>query len=248
MGIMSKFLGKKKTDPVDYSVIGVDMHSHFIPGVDDGSPNLEVSLQLIGEMAAMGYKKLITTPHIMVDYYPNVKADLKARAEALRHELKAAGVDIALEISAEYYADNHFMELIERDELMPFGDNYILFEVSFSQAPDNLNNTIFELQHRGYKPILAHPERYPYWVGNMKRMQDFLDRDVLLQLNINSLTGTYSPQVAKFSEKLLDSGMIAFLGSDCHHEGHQMLMKRAAENKFLKAYLESGVCLNGNLK
>jgi len=247
MGIVSRFLGKKKADPIDFSVIGVDMHSHFIPGVDDGSPSTEVSLGLIKEMAAMGYRKLITTPHIMVDYYPNVKADIIARGEKLCEDIRLAGIDIRLDISAEYYADQHFMQLIERDELMPFGDNYILFEVSFSQVPDNLNNTIFELQHRGYKPILAHPERYPYWVGNMKKMQDFLDRDVLLQLNINSLTGTYSPQVAKFSERLLDEGMITFLGSDCHHPGHQELMAKAASNPALHRYMQSGQCLNGGL-
>jgi protein-tyrosine phosphatase len=247
MGFLSKLLGKKNGPAIDFGLIGADMHSHLIPGVDDGSPDLETSLQLIGRLADLGYKKLITTPHIMVDSYPNRAVDLAERALNLKEEIRKAGIDVELEISAEYYADSHFMELISRGEILTFGQNHVLFELSFIQAPDNLGKTIFELQHRGYRPILAHCERYSYWVGNMKKMEEFVDRDLELQLNINSLTGTYSPAIAKFSEKLLDSGLISYLGTDCHHAGHLNLLTQAASNPHLRKYLESGKCKNPGL-
>ncbi|MFN5494786.1 MAG: CpsB/CapC family capsule biosynthesis tyrosine phosphatase, partial [Bacteroidota bacterium] len=117
----------------------------------------------------------------------------------------------------------------------------------YLNAPDNLNDAIFLMQANGYKPVLAHPERYPFWYHSFKKYQDLKDKGVLFQLNINSLTGYYSPVTQKVAEKLIDAEMIDFLGTDCHHAGHLELMKQALKNSRLSRLMASGKIRNREL-
>src|ERR1051325_5733857 len=97
------FFKKRNKDSghLDYSVLGVDMHSHLLPGIDDGSPNIESSIRLIRGMKELGYKKLITTPHIMWDMYQNTNEIILGKLEEVRKKLKEENIDIELEAAAE---------------------------------------------------------------------------------------------------------------------------------------------------
>lgn len=248
MGLFSKWFEKnKQVDPIDFGKIRVDMHSHLIPGIDDGAPDVAVAIDLVRGLETLGYKKLITTPHVMSDFYRNTSDDIKRGEELMRKELAGAGVNVGLQAAAEYYCDDHFESLIARKDLLTFGDNYVLFELPFAQPSSNMKNAIFEMQMAGYKPILAHPERYGYWHTDFEQYQSLVDKDVLLQLNINSLNGVYSPTVKKTAMRLLDEGLISFVGTDCHHHGHLESLTESSRNPSLHTALEKGQILNASL-
>lgn len=234
-------------DPADLSVLKTDVHSHFIPGIDDGSPNMEESLKLISAMSDLGYSKVITTPHVMSDYYRNTTSVILEGRDQLQKAINEAGIPIELEAAAEYYCDEAFEELVDKDDILSFGDRYVLFEQGFMNEAPNLKSVLFKLQLAGYKPVMAHPERYPYWLEDPQKIIDYYDKGVLLQINVNSLTGIYSPEVKKVAELLIDEGVVSFLGSDCHHEGHINVMTEARRSPHLHKLLESGKLLNSKL-
>lgn len=229
MGIFNKIFGKKDKvlPPADLSFLKTDLHSHFIPGIDDGAKTIEDSLELIGAMEKMGYTKVITTPHIMSDYYRNTPEIILGGLDLVRNALAKSGSKMQIEAAAEYYIDFDFQEKIKEKKLLTFGNNYVLFEMPFIGEPQILNTVIFDMQMAGYKPVLAHVERYQFWHKDYEKIQSMKDKGVLLQLNINSLSGYYSPQVRKLAEKMIDENMFDVLGSDCHHPGHIELMQKA---------------------
>ncbi|MEZ4722015.1 MAG: CpsB/CapC family capsule biosynthesis tyrosine phosphatase [Flavobacteriales bacterium] len=233
--------------PADLGVLKVDVHSHFIPGIDDGADSMETSLELIGKMAEFGYKKVVTTPHVMSDYYRNTPDIIRSGCDKVREALSKAGIDIEIDCAAEYYLDAELMDKVKKRELLTFGDNYVLFELPFLNEPPNLANVVFEMQLAGYKPVLAHPERYAFWHMDFDKYETMIDKGVLLQLNINSLTGHYSPIVKKIAQQLIEKGMIELLGSDCHHAGHIELMNHARQLEPLHAVLKSGKLKNNQL-
>lgn len=248
MGFLSRlFKSEKSGEPIDLGLIGVDMHSHFIPGIDDGAKTLQESVEMITAMAELGYRKVITTPHIMGDFYRNTPANIGAGLELVRTAVKQAGVNIDIDAAAEYYFDFEFEKKLETEKLLTMGDNYVLFEVSYMNSPDNLDGLIFRMQTGGYKPILAHPERYPYWFRDMSNFEKLKDKGVYFQLNINSLTGHYSMETAKIAEKMIDKGWYEFAGSDCHHTGHQELLRKVRTAPALRKLIESGKLLNSTL-
>ncbi len=251
MGLFDRFKSKPRTEPVieplDLGLVGVDMHSHLLFGIDDGATTIEDSLLLIEELMKLGYKKFITTPHIFRDLYLNSPETIFPPLEKVKRAIKEKGWDIEIHSAAEYYLDEHFEELIEKKDLLTFGNNYVLFEYSFDEEPASSKRAIFNLQLNGYKPILAHPERYAFMHDKFSRYEELADRDVYLQLNINSLHGHYGPEVKKISEKLIDAGIISFLGTDCHHLGHLELTKQVRTNEHLRKLVESGKLKNHEL-
>ena len=248
MNFFSALFEKKSQLPLaDLSALQADMHSHLIPGIDDGAQTLEDSLELIKELHQLGYKKLITTPHIMSDRYKNTPEIILDGLKKVREAVKNEGIPIELHAAAEYYLDFDFEAKIERGELLTFGDNYVLFEVSFINPPQNLDQIVFKLQTSGYKPVLAHVERYPYWYNDEQVYQKFKDAGVLLQLNIASLTGYYSPQTKKVAERLIYNNMIDLLGTDCHNMHYIKLLKSCLTKKHLHKALASGRLLNNRL-
>ena len=183
----------------------------------------------------------------MSDFYRNTPETILNGLENVRTALKNEGVSVQLEAAAEYYLDADFEKKIEEQKLLTFGKNYLLFEVSYMNAPDNLDRVIFKLMTSGYKPVLAHPERYPFWYNHFEKYEELKDKGILLQLNINSLTGYYSHQTKKIAEQLIDKNMVSLLGSDCHHMGHVELIKNVVYEKYLEKLLGSGKLLNHTL-
>ena len=233
--------------PAAISTLSCDIHSHFIPGIDDGAKTIEDSVIMLTEMYNLGYRKAITTPHIMGDFYKNTPEIILSGLEKVRAALKEANIPIEVEAAAEYYLDFDFERKLDEGKLLTFGDNYVLFEISYLNPPDNLDHIIFKMQSQGYKPVLAHPERYNFYHSNFEKYETFIEKGVLLQLNINSLTGHYSPSTKKIAEQMINKNMISFLGSDCHHFGHIELIKQVVYEKHLHQLLESGKLLNKDL-
>ena len=152
-----------------------------------------------------------------------------------------------MEAAAEYYLDEYLDEKIRSKSLLTFGQNHVLFELPFIAEPPNLSATIFDLQTNGYKPILAHPERYGFWYNSFEKYYEMKEKGVSLQLNILSLIGHYSPETRKIAERMIDENLISFLGSDCHNAHHLGLIKEARTKKYLHKLLDSGLLKNEEL-
>lgn len=247
MSFIKKLFGKKEQlPPADLGVLGCDMHSHFIPGIDDGAKDMDDALQLLQHMQELGYKKIITTPHIMSDGFRNTPEIILGGLDKLRTAAREAGITMQLEAAAEYYFD-FGLEAKLKNGPLTFGAKYLLFEVSYLYPPDGIENFIFNAQIEGYKLILAHPERYPFWAEEFSYYKKLKDKNVFFQLNINSLTGHYSEGTKRTAEKMIDAGMFEFLGTDCHHMGHINLLQQARKEKYLHKLLNSGKLKNNEL-
>lgn len=231
-------LFKKPAPDIDFSAIEVDIHSHLIPGIDDGAADLEIALELVRKMSDMGYKKLITTPHVYIEYYPNSPESILPGLEALKTAVEVEKIPIEIHAAAEYFMDEHFEELLEQKALLTLKDNYVLVEMSFFGPPPELENYLFQMQIKGYKPILAHPERYLYYKGNMEKYQRIKDLGCLLQLNILSLTGYYDRAVQQNARELIKEGLIDLLGTDLHHDTHADKLALALKDRKIAKLLE----------
>ena len=226
---MFNWLRKKENYPEINSIV-VDLHSHLLPFLDDGVKTFEEAEGIILQFQKLGYKKIITTPHIMNDAFKNTPEGILKKLNELKYHLVDKGIQMEIEAAAEYYLDEYFVKAIESNQhVLTFGKKYLLFETNFITEPLNLKEFIFLATTKGYKLVLAHPERYLYLQDNVKAQQDLLDRGVLFQINISSITGYYSKQVQRAANKLIDRGWVHFMGSDCHHAQHVKLVEEAKQ-------------------
>jgi tyrosine-protein phosphatase YwqE len=247
MGLGNLFGAKKLSKPVDYGLLEVDMHSHLIPGIDDGARTMDDAIALLGQMKALGFKKVITTPHIQNEFYTNTPDIIHNGLGEVRKALKSANLDIQLEAAAEYLIDDGFEEKMEKGDLLTFGDRYVLLELSYYNPHPNFKGIVFNLQVDGYKVILAHPERYSYWFKDWQRYTDLKDRGVFFQLNTVSLAGHYPDPVRKMALKLIEEGLIEFTGSDLHNPHYMDSLEKARNEKALNRLVRSGKLLNPTL-
>ncbi|MFK5938715.1 MAG: capsular biosynthesis protein [Sulfurimonas sp.] len=211
-----------------------DLHSHLIPNIDDGVKSLEESVHIIVQLKDLGFKKIIVTPHIMSHRFPNNKKSIYQGYLSLKNELIERKIDFDIKVAAEYYYDEHFLELIENKELLTFGDNYVLFECSYQLKPFALEQTVAKLRKAGYKAILAHPERYSYY----NKKSDYLrlkKMGLLLQINAISMEGFYGKIIQKKVEKIVNLGIVDFIGSDIHS---QMYVDSFSTHLKSKTYLK----------
>lgn len=236
MGLFTRlFAGKEESlPPFDLALFGADMHSHLIPGIDDGARSMDETIAMLAKFESLGYKKVITTPHIMSDYYRNTPEIILSGLEQVRSTAKQLNLQIEIEAAAEYYYDEVLMDRLKRKEsLLTFGDNYLLFEFSFHSEPNFVDQLIFEMLTQGYRPVLAHVERYAHLFGNAKQAIEWRERGVLLQLNLNSLTGHYGPEVQKQAKYFVDEGVIDFAATDCHRMDHLLLLENNLSNPYI---------------
>lgn len=239
---------KAKEPDFDFSMIRTDMHSHIIPGIDDGAKSLTDSLNLAKRFEALGYKKLIATPHIMADYFRNTPETINKALAILREGLAQNNIDLEVEAAAEYYLDETFESKIEKKEVLSFGkEKYLLFELSYINAPHNLFEVIDKMQNAGYQPVLAHPERYPYYYGSTDAYEQIRAAGCLMQLNTISLAGYYGKSSKQAAEELIDNSLVNFLGSDMHHLRHADALKDALYNDRLRKVLSQPQLLNATL-
>jgi protein-tyrosine phosphatase len=238
--LFGKF-SKGNSTPVDFSTVRTDMHSHLIPGIDDGAKTIEDSIALIKRLHGLGYRKAITTPHIMSDFYKNTPEIIHAGLAKVRQAVANENIEMEIDAAAEYYLDDGFLDKLEHEKLLTFGNNYLLFEISYINCPDNLKEIIFRMQVMGYKPIMAHPERYPFWFAKFDEYQSFRDQGVLLQINANSLSGYYGFEAKKTAEKLIEKEWVDLIGTDMHNLTHADALKKTTKEKYFKKLLEQNL-------
>ncbi len=242
--LMSEY--PSKIAPQDHH-LHVDLHSHLIPGIDDGSKTMEESIELIKRLKSFGYNKIITTPHIMMHRYPNSSTNIKDGLAAVRERLNQEQIDIEIEVAAEYFLDEHLMGLVAQYDILTFGKNYLLFEMSYINHPVNLEDMVMAMIKAGYTPVLAHPERYVYMSKNFSKYAALKALGVHFQLNLNSLAGYYSDEIQKIAFQLVDAGMINFVGSDTHRMRHLDTLKLVLKSKVYRDLFQKNNILNNTL-
>ena len=215
----------------NWAFLGADMHSHFIPGIDDGAKTIDDSLVLLRAMKDMGYNTIITTPHVMSDYYPNTTQMIQSGLLTIQNALKENNIDLSVRAAAEYYIDEHFIKLLETEPLLTIYEKEVLVEFSMLYEPPMLLDVIFKMQSAGYRPIIAHPERYLFFHKDFTRYRLLKDRGCMLQLNMLSIAGYYGRNIKMIAEDLLKKGMYDYCGSDMHHEKHAAVLKSMAAGK-----------------
>lgn len=246
--MFSKLLNTfKKTDTKVPDFYTTDLHSHLIPGIDDGSKSMEQSIEMVKSLKNLGFKKLITTPHIMSHRFPNDRDIILNGLEDLQKELQTQNIDMPIQAASEYYYDEHFIELIRKKKLLTFGDNHVLFEFSYTTPVFGVEQTIYELLKGGYKPILAHPERYVYFASSPEKYHKLKEAGLLFQLNVNSTNDFYGKKTRLASKYLVDNGLIDFVGSDTHRPNYVEALEKSLNSKIFKNIEEKNLIKNSYL-
>jgi protein-tyrosine phosphatase len=247
---MFSIFKKRKSTTVDLSGLGTDMHSHLLPGIDDGATDEVMSLQLITALQDFGYKQFVTTPHIYWDMYKNDATTITSAHARLQQALLENENRVNIKPAAEYFLDDHFDELLEKNTpLLTIYDNWVLVEFSFVNVPLNFKDKLFNMQMKGYQPILAHPERYLYFMQDKKWYDELKNAGCYFQLNILSLTGYYGKASLQLAHYLIDKQYINLLGTDCHHFRHIEALRAAGSSVMdpLQSMLDAGQLLNPRL-
>lgn len=221
-----------------------DMHSHLLPGIDDGSPDIATSLELIKGFEALGYRKIITTPHVLWEIYPNTTDSILKKLDEVRNEISNAGINIEFNAAAEYFIDDHFTEQLKiKTPLLTISGNMVLVEFSMVNMPMDLQEVLFEMQMQNYQPVLAHPERYTYLYRRKEFFDQLKDAGCYFQLNLLSLSGHYGEDVQKLADYLLKQNYYDLAGTDLHNSRHLSLLQKVPLSQ-IKRLQDSGTIKN----
>jgi protein-tyrosine phosphatase len=243
---------EKRPDKQTIASLRVDVHSHLLPALDEGSKDMEESLSMISELRNLGFQKLILTPHIMAGFYPNSPHKIQQHLLVLREHLEEQQIDVEIEAAAEYYLDAFFLkELLSKNELLTFnaadGKRYLLFETQHLHEPKQLFEVIKRIVRRGYIPVLAHPERYNYLQRDRLLVHQLYETGILFQVNINSFSGYYGNESRELAEYLSVAQMISFLGTDCHKQEHIEMLQKTMDSPMYRTVLRAGEILNNKI-
>jgi tyrosine-protein phosphatase YwqE len=245
---MFKFFNRSSSASFDFGLIGTDMHSHILPGIDDGSRDMDSTVDLIRGLTALGYKKLIATPHVMWDMYKNSSAAILNKLSEVRARLKTENISVEIDAAAEYFLDDHVVNLIKSNTpLLTLGNNMVLVEFSLAHASLELKDILFELQMQSYVPVIAHPERYIYLDRSRDLYDELKDMGCLFQLNVLSLTGGYGKTVQELAHFLIKKGYYDLVGTDLHHARHLEMLGSPALATQIKKLVDTGKLLNAKL-
>lgn len=234
----------KRSTHSDFSAIGTDMHSHLIPSVDDGAKNIDDSLLLIKGLQDLGFTRLITTPHTLQDIHPNTIDTLRNGYSLIANQLPSG---IAVQLSSEYYLDEQFQSQLEANALLPLPGNRLLVEFSQISRPHDIEEVFFDLGIKGYQVVLAHPERYLFFHKQFNYYSRIKEMGVELQVNALSLTDHYGKSIRSIAEKLIEKGMIDFIGTDTHHVNHIAALRKVPSTKHYELLIDSGLLKNQQL-
>lgn len=214
----------------------IDIHSHILPGIDDGSKSVEMSIELLTKMKEYGVVNFVFTPHILEGVWENTPSIINKSFEKLQNAVSKYTdlSDLSMRYAAEYMLDNNFQKILKNKDILTIKDSFVLIEMSYLNPPINLFEMLFDIQMAGYKPILAHPERYNFLHNNFDEYHKLKDAGCKFQVNLLSLTNYYGQHVNKAAVKLIKNNLIDFVGSDAHHHNHLNALQKIGDKKILK--------------
>lgn len=242
---MFSIFKKKPKETTDLGWLHTDLHSHLVPGIDDGAPDMATTLELIRGLKELGFANLITTPHILWELYPNTPEIITQGSTEVQQQLEEEAIQIPFKAAAEYYIDEHFdNDLKAKKPLLTIKDNLVLVEFSMLTAPFDLQELIFELQVQGYQPLIAHPERYTYLRQNKAFYDDLKNWGCLFQLNLLSLIGHYGGVVQDLAAYLVQKEAYDYAGTDLHSARHLAGLQKLSASPLYNQLRQSGLLKN----
>lgn len=239
---MFNFFSKKR-DPQQL-FFNTDIHCHIVPGIDDGSPDVDTSVSLLEEMSRWGLKRIIASPHITYGSFENTPQIISDAFALLKEAADSRGISISIGYSAENRIDDLFIKNLEAGSLLTLPGNFLLVENSYMQEPWNLDQLLFDIQVKGYRPVLVHPERYSYYYTKKGRYENIHNAGIAFQINVLSLAGYYGKSEKKIAETLIEKDLVDFLGTDLHHASH---VKAISEYLASKDYDKHRSALEGRI-
>ncbi|NIJ54983.1 tyrosine-protein phosphatase [Dyadobacter arcticus] len=235
--MLNWIFNKKERVHLDLSRIGIDIHSHLIPGIDDGVQTISEAVSMLREMQSLGYSHIVTTPHIMWDCYKNTPENILTGLQDIRKACEDEGLTIHIDAAAEYFIDEHFNELLNSSApLLTLPGKRLLIELPYSTPLMNTPETLFSIIAKGYQPVLAHPERYTYFFSDPSIYKRLADGGCELQVNILSLSGYYGANIANMAKWLLKNDLITFLGTDAHRIQHVDMIQKLNSDNWILTY------------
>jgi protein-tyrosine phosphatase len=207
----------------------IDIHTHILPGIDDGSEGLGQSLDQLKMMQSAGVSDVILTPHYITNYYENTPEKISAAYQKLTAAAKEAGISLRLHQGAEILLDSRSTPKIIAENFTINQTKYILVESEMSTFPADLKQLLYDLVRHGFKPILAHPERYGDIKKNPTLIEDLMYRNVYMQINAGSLLDHYGKDSRKLAWQFIQNGWVHFIASDNHCRQASYIMPQAID-------------------
>ena len=197
----------------------IDVHSHILPNIDDGSRSIDETFNLIKEAKEAGFEGIICTSHYMENYYETDRPEREVWINAIHENLKNKNIEMNLYLGNEIYMSDNIIKLLEDGKATTMNDtSYVLFELPLNVEPMNLYDMVYEMQQYKIVPILAHPERYSFVQTDPELIYDLIDKGVLMQANYGSIVGQYGKKAQMIVQKFLENNMIHMLGTDAHRQ------------------------------
>ena len=238
----------KKARPI-FESLGTDMHCHLVPTVDDGSKSEDETYLCLSTMKDAGYNKVICTPHFQYPRFPNDEEDIKTRYDFLRKSLtdkELDGISFA-GIGGEYRVDAGFPDRVKAGQFLLVAGRYLLCEFSLHQQLMGLDETLFDLQMKGYEIVLAHPERYPYYSAQSHRLEHFKEMGIYFQVNVLSLSGFYGESPRNKAFEMIENGWVEFLGTDMHNTLYAHALIDATHDHKIERLIQRHTFMNHDL-
>lgn len=197
----------------------IDIHTHILPNIDDGSRSIEETFNLIKEAKNVGFEGIISTSHYIEQYYETNTPEREVWINAIYDNLKVKNINVNLYLGNEIYMSENIIQLLEEGKASTINDtSYVLFELPLNIEPLNLYDIIYQMMQYRLVPILAHPERYSYVQKDPELIYDLIEKGVLIQSNYGSIIGQYGKKAQLIVKKMLENNMVHFLGSDVHRQ------------------------------
>lgn len=197
----------------------IDLHTHILPGVDDGVPTMEDALEFARVAYDSGTRTIVATPHYRDGFYMNPRPEVLAAVAELRAQIEGAGIPLTILPGAEVHICADLVDRVKRGHAPTLADNgrTVLFELSMSQYPVDLDNLVFQMRLAGFQVLFAHPERIRYFEEDIRRYEAVVRLGAFGQITTGSVMGIFGTRIAQFSEELVRKGLVHVLASDAHN-------------------------------
>lgn len=235
----------------------IDIHSHILPGLDDGSTDMDTTLRMLRNAESCGTKSIIATPHYYRGFFETDYENVANLVEDLKNDIRSEGVCIDIYPGQEVFLDKHTSEMYKRGIISGLnGSRYLLVEMPMQDYSESFLDIVYELRLLGAVPVIAHPERYLHIIGDVNRINPFIEEGCLFQINSGSITGVFGKPVQKTAKLLVVNGLCNFIASDAHTNGKRCtglldafdIVKRISQDAAAAAELNAEqVLVNGNI-